>query len=153
MNIDLPLHSAAGMLALEQVAPAPVAVGAPQRVLVVDDNVDGADMLAHLLTAHGHTVEVHYDPVAALAAFDAFRPDVALLDIGLPVLDGYQLAARIQALPAGQGCRLIALSGYGQATDRARSQASGFEAHMVKPISGEEAVRVVAGKAQSGQEW
>ena len=94
-----------------------------------------------------HTVEVYYDPVAALAAIDRFRPDVALLDIGLPVLDGYQLAQRIHALPAGQGCRLVALSGYGQAADRVRSQASGFAAHMVKPIAAAEAVRIVAGRA------
>ena len=122
---------------------------APQRVLVVDDNADGANTLARLLTAHGHTVEVYHDPVAALAAIERFRPDVALLDIGLPVLDGYQLAARIHALPAGRLCRLVALTGYGQATDRARSQASGFAAHMVKPISGAEALRVVAGEAVS----
>ena len=145
--VRLPLQSVAGMLAPDDIAPVPVADSAPQRVLVVDDNADGADTLGRLLTAHGHTVEVYYDPVAALAAIDRFRPDVALLDIGLPVLDGYQLAQRIHALPAGQGCRLVALSGYGQAADRVRSQASGFAAHMVKPIAAAEAVRIVAGRA------
>jgi PAS domain S-box-containing protein len=147
--VRLPLHGVAGLAVPVAVVAAPATDSAPQRVLVVDDNADGANTLARLLTAHGHTVEVYHDPVAALAAIERFRPDVALLDIGLPVLDGYQLAARIHALPAGRLCRLVALTGYGQATDRARSQASGFAAHMVKPISGAEALRVVAGRAVS----
>lgn len=143
--VRLPLQSVAGMLAAE-VPSAPVAVESnPQRVLIVDDNADGADTLGRLLTAHGHTVEVYYDPVSALAAIERFAPQVALLDIGLPVLDGYQLAARIRGMPAGQGCRLVALSGYGLAADHARSEASGFERHLVKPISPIEAAQVVAG--------
>jgi len=147
--VRLPLHGLAEMAVPVAVAAAPAMDSAPQRVLVVDDNADGADTLAHLLKAHGHTVEVYYDPVTALAAIERFRPEVALLDIGLPVLDGYQLAARIRALPAGRSCRLVALTGYGQAADRARSQASGFAAHLVKPINGAEAIRVVAGMASS----
>jgi CheY-like chemotaxis protein len=147
--VRLPLHGVTELSAPVAVTAAPAIDSAPQRVLVVDDNADGANTLARLLTAHGHTVEVYHDPVAALAAIERFQPHVALLDIGLPVLDGYQLAARIHALPAGRLCRLVALTGYGQATDRARSQASGFAAHMVKPISGAEALRVVAGRAVS----
>ncbi|MFX9532921.1 response regulator, partial [Acinetobacter baumannii] len=80
----------------------------------------------------------YHDPVGALAALERFRPTVALLDIGLPVLDGSQLAARIRALPGGAGCRLVALSGYGLAADHARSEAAGFERHLVKPVNPDE---------------
>jgi len=149
--VRLPLQSVAGMLAQDvpavELAAELAADVSPQRVLIVDDNADGADTLGRLLTAHGHTVEVYHDPVAALAAVERLRPQVALLDIGLPVLDGYQLAARIRALPAGEQCRLIALSGYGLAADHAKSSASGFERHLVKPISPADAARVVAGLA------
>lgn len=147
--VRLPQRSAALVQAPAQPLPALVPAAAPQRVLLVDDNADGADTLGRLLRAHGHTVEVYHEPVSALAALDRFSPTVALLDIGLPVLDGYQLAARIRALPAGQGCRLVALSGYGQAADHARSQAAGFERHLVKPVDPDEAARVVA---SSGKE-
>ena len=144
--VRLPLRGRAGMLAAQDVADVPpLAAGAAQRVLIVDDNADGADTLGRLLAAHGHTVEVYHDPVSALAAIERLRPTVALLDIGLPVLDGYQLATRIRALPAGRDCRLVALSGYGLAADHARSQACGFERHLVKPISPTDAARVVAG--------
>ena len=145
--VRLPLRSTALVQAPAEPLPVLVAAGAPQRVLLVDDNADGADTLGRLLRAHGHTVEVYYDPVSALAALERFSPTVALLDIGLPVLDGYQLAARIRARPSGQGCRLVALSGYGQAADHARSQAAGFERHLVKPVDPDEAARVVAAAA------
>lgn len=141
--VRLPLRSAVALQAPVEL-PAREPAGAPQRVLLVDDNADGADTLGRLLRAHGHTVEVHHDPVSALAALERFSPTVALLDIGLPVLDGYQLAARIRARPSGEGCRLVALSGYGQAADHARSQAAGFERHLVKPVDPADAARVVA---------
>ena len=142
--VRLPLRSAVSMQAPLSSLPAMVPGAAPQRVLLVDDNADGADTLGRLLRAHGHTVEVYHDPVTALAALERFTPTVALLDIGLPVLDGYQLAARIRALPAGQGCRLVALSGYGLAADHARSEAAGFERHLVKPVNPDDAARAVA---------
>ena len=142
--VRLPLRSASAMQApAEQIAVTQPA-STPQRVLLVDDNADGADTLGRLLRAHGHAVEVYHDPVSALAAIDRFQPTVALLDIGLPVLDGYQLAARIRALPGGQACRLVALSGYGLAADHARSEVAGFERHLVKPVNPDEAARVVA---------
>ncbi|MEW6763877.1 MAG: ATP-binding protein [Pseudomonadota bacterium] len=146
--VRLPLHRAAHqpMPAAPHALPSAAAQPlAPRRVLLVDDNVDGAVTLGRLLGALGHTVEVCHDPVTALEIVARLRPEVALLDIGLPVLDGYQLAARIRALPEGQACRLVALTGYGQDADRARSQAAGFERHLVKPISPDEAARVVAG--------
>jgi signal transduction histidine kinase/ActR/RegA family two-component response regulator len=103
------------------------------RILVVDDNLDAADLIGTLLRAVGHEVQVANDPLQALAVADAFMPEIALLDIGLPVMDGYELAARLRET-AGPNCRLIALTGYGQESDRKRSMAAGFETHLVKPI-------------------
>jgi len=142
--VRLPLRSAAAMQAPAEQLAVTAPTGTPQRVLLVDDNADGADTLGRLLRAHGHVVEVFHEPVSALAAIDRFQPTVALLDIGLPVLDGYQLAARIRTLPGGQACRLVALSGYGLAADHARSEAAGFERHVVKPVNPDEAAQVVA---------
>lgn len=116
-------------------APAVPAQAAPRRILVVDDNVDAALMLAHLFEAHGHLVQVFHDPAAALAAAGQFKPDIAVLDIGLPGLNGYQLAEAIRHRMGNHPCRLVALSGYSQEADKARSRAAGFELHLVKPIS------------------
>jgi CheY-like chemotaxis protein len=92
--------------------------GDSPKILVVDDSVDGAEMLAAALSAKGYDTRVAHDaPVALLIAAD-FRPDVALLDIGLPVMDGYELAARLRELPDLNGMKLIALTGYGQESDR-----------------------------------
>jgi CheY-like chemotaxis protein len=103
-------------------------------VLIVDDNVDAADSLSMLLAAQGHVAEVAYRPDEALVRAAAFRPDVALLDIGLPEMDGYQLAPRLRAIPQLSGLRIFAVSGYGLPEDRQRSKAAGFDGHLVKPI-------------------
>jgi CheY-like chemotaxis protein len=99
---------------------------------VVDDNEDAADMLAEALQAEGHVVQVAHDAAEALSMAFAFGPEIAVLDLGLPVMDGYELAARIRS--DGRALRLIAVTGYGQETDRERSRAAGFERHLVKPI-------------------
>ncbi len=104
----------------------------PKRVLLVDDNVDAADLLAQLLRDQGHEVEVAHDALAALERFPQFAPDVAVLDIGLPVMDGYELATRLVANHAP--CRLVAVTGYGQPDDRARAASVGFAVHLVKPV-------------------
>lgn len=102
------------------------------RLLVVDDNMDAATLLAELLGAHGHDVRVAYSGPEALDVVHAFCPDAAVLDIGLPVMDGYELARQLRdRLP---GVKLVALTGYGQANDRERSRAAGFHAHLVKPV-------------------
>jgi CheY-like chemotaxis protein len=106
-----------------------------KRVLLVDDNVDGADSLAVILTASGHEVRVVYDPLTALQVFESFAPDVAVLDIGLPVMDGYELAARLRAIPATNGVQLIALTGYGRDHDARKSERAGFGEHLVKPVA------------------
>jgi signal transduction histidine kinase/ActR/RegA family two-component response regulator len=106
----------------------------PLRVLVVDDNRDAAAMLAMVLEAGGHQVAVEHGAQQALARAHAGTPDVCLLDIGLPGMDGYELAARLRADPATAGAVLVAVTGYGQENDRARSARAGFDHHLVKPV-------------------
>jgi signal transduction histidine kinase/CheY-like chemotaxis protein len=104
------------------------------RVLVVDDNRDAAEGLGDLLTDLGYTTRISYDGPSALAAAPEFTPHVALVDIGLPVMDGYEVARRLRALPGLSDVRLVAVTGYGQPSDRERSQAAGFDEHLVKPV-------------------
>jgi signal transduction histidine kinase/CheY-like chemotaxis protein len=106
----------------------------PCRVLVVDDNRDAADSLSMLLAMQGHISEVAYSGDEAIQCAEIFRPDVALLDIGLPGMNGYELAQRLRAMPNLESIRLIAITGYGQVEDHQRSRAAGFDAHMVKPV-------------------
>ena len=106
----------------------------PRRVLVVDDNQDAAHALRLLLQTDGHEVMVAADGAAGLALVREHRPDVVLLDIGLPTLNGYEIATRIRADPALKGTVLVAVTGYGQMHDRARASASGFDHHLVKPV-------------------
>jgi PAS domain S-box-containing protein len=119
-------------------AAAPTAMMEPPpgalRILVVDDNEDGAEMLAGALENKGHRTYVAYDAPAALRLAESFSPDVAFIDIGLPVMDGYELAERLRQLPGLKGMRLVALTGYGQESDRVKSQAAGFHHHLVKPV-------------------
>ncbi len=123
--------------------PAPKA-GAPQRILVVDDNQDAAMALAQLLEIAGHSVHAVYDGPSALEAAAAFRPDTVLLDIGLPGLDGYEVARRLRADPALQDVLLIAISGYCQAEDRRRSRKAGFDHHVAKPTDHRELLALIA---------
>jgi hypothetical protein len=106
----------------------------PQRILVADDNVDAADGLKLLLELGGDQVRVAYDGVSALAVAREFRPQVALLDVGMPRLDGYEIARRMRAAEETRGTVLIAVTGWGQPEDRRRSQAAGFDYHLVKPV-------------------
>lgn len=106
----------------------------PQRVLVVDDNMDAAQSLAMLLNLWGHESRVAFSAKQALELVEGFRPAIALIDLGLPEMDGYGLAERLRALPECRSTRLVALTGYGQADDRRRTQAAGFDDHLVKPV-------------------
>jgi len=108
--------------------------GSPRRVLVVDDNQDAAHALRLLLQTDGHDVMVAADGAAGLALAREHRPDVVLLDIGLPTLNGYEIATRIRADPALKDTMLVAVTGYGQMHDRARASACGFDHHLVKPV-------------------
>jgi CheY-like chemotaxis protein len=105
-----------------------------RRVLLVDDNQDVVRAFARLVRALGHDVEVTFSGDEALAVAERFRPDVVLMDIGLPGLDGYQTAAALRATPWGGGVRLIAVSGWARDADRRRAHEAGFDRHLTKPI-------------------
>jgi DNA-binding response OmpR family regulator len=104
------------------------------RILVVDDMHDSADSLALLLQAQGHDVHVAYEGEQAILMAQQFRPDVALVDLGMPKVDGYEVCRRIRAHEWGARMFLIAQTGWGQEVDRRRTQAAGFDQHMVKPL-------------------
>ncbi|HKT71430.1 MAG TPA: chemotaxis protein CheB [Steroidobacteraceae bacterium] len=104
-----------------------------RRVLVVDDNVDATESMALLLGSWGHTTAVAHTAAVAMAQVIEFQPDTALVDIGLPDMDGYELARRIRARPNGKRCLLIAMTGYGRAEDRQAAREAGFDVHLVKP--------------------
>jgi signal transduction histidine kinase/CheY-like chemotaxis protein len=129
VELVLPVVAVASPLSDDQPAPNPPS----RRILVVDDNADAADSLAMLLTHSGHTAEPVYGATAALERAIAFDPDFVILDIGLPGVDGYEVARQLRA--RGSNARLIALTGYGQAEDRQRAYEAGFDAHRVKPVS------------------
>ncbi len=112
----------------------PSAESTQHRILVVDDNVDAADSLALLLHLAGHEVRVCHDGPAAVAAAQDFHPDIVLLDIGLPGMDGYEVARRLREQEALAEALLVALTGYGQEEDLRRSQEAGFDHHLVKPV-------------------
>jgi CheY-like chemotaxis protein len=109
-------------------------VDAMRRILVVDDNRDSADSLGMLLKFLGAEVHLAYDGPTALDAIQRYRPSVILLDIGMPMMNGYEVARRVRALPQGKDMILVALTGWGQDEDRQRSQDAGFDHHLVKPI-------------------
>jgi len=114
--------------------PAAAVTATPRRILVVDDNVDAAETLAILLRLAGHSVEVAHDGAAAIGMAQAKRPELAFLDLGMPGMDGYELARRLRADKALAGVRLVALTGWGQDEDRRRSAEAGFDLHVVKPV-------------------
>jgi PAS domain S-box-containing protein len=105
-----------------------------RRVLVVDDNHDAADTLGELLDLEGHEVTIAYDGHDALARADAVRPEIGILDIGLPGMDGYELARRLRETPHGREMVLAALTGYGQPADREFAKKAGFDHHLLKPV-------------------
>jgi CheY-like chemotaxis protein/two-component sensor histidine kinase len=133
--VRLPLLTAHGDAAAPPASEAPAGPTPPRRrVLVVDDNVDAADSLAMLLGLRGQDVRVAYDGPSALAAAVDDPPTVAFLDLGMPAMDGFELARRIQDHPALRGVVLVALTGWGQPEDRTRTREAGFVHHLVKPV-------------------
>jgi signal transduction histidine kinase len=105
----------------------------PRRVMLVDDNQDVVELIAHALTVRGHDVRSCYDGLEAVKVAQEFQPEVAFLDIGLPGIDGYEVARRLRAL--GRGMLLVAITGYGQPEDQTRAMDAGFDEHVIKPVS------------------
>ena len=118
--------------------------GTSRRILVVDDNADAAQSMALLARSWGHEVATAADGTEALAVAKGFRPDTALIDIGLPGMDGYELAHQLRQVLDGQGLQLVAMTGYGRSEDREAAHAAGFDIHIVKPADLEELRRVLA---------
>ena len=131
-------------------SPAPAASAQPSpaqgsgRVLVVDDNADAADTLAELLQLLGYETTTAGDADQALRKIDEFKPNLALFDIGLPGTDGYELARQVRARPDGASYRLVALTGYGQESDRARAMEAKFDEHLVKPVAIDDLTSVIS---------
>jgi len=139
-TVRLPVAAGAAAAASPPAAAPPPAAGPPEpvdgrrRVLVVEDNADARESLRLLLEMAGHEVETCEDAPGGLARLATFRPDVALIDVGLPGVDGYALARLARDTPHGRRARLVALTGYGQADDRRRALAAGFDVHVTKPV-------------------
>jgi PAS domain S-box-containing protein len=136
-EIDLPRATAADLAESTQGQRSVRArrqLGPSRRILIVDDNQDAAALLAEALLELGHQVRIAHDGMVALETAGELMPEVALLDIGLPVMDGYELATRLRKEPWAGQLRLVAITGYGLESDRERSRAAGFDAHVVKPL-------------------
>jgi signal transduction histidine kinase len=139
-------------LAQQQVPPPPPPAAAPVRegpasalrVLLADDNVDFAESLAVVLRNEGHEVRVAHDGNAALQLAREAMPEVGLFDIGMPGLDGYQLAAALRREPGGADCLLVAITGWGQEADRQRAREAGFDEHLVKPVDVDQLLAMLA---------
>ena len=120
-------------------------VGAPRRVLIVEDNDDARAMLHETLAFNGHEVRAARDGASGLALAAELIPDIALIDIGLPDVDGYEVARRLRASPGGRRMGLTAITGYGQTEDQRRAYDAGFDAHLTKPVAPERLKQVMAG--------
>ncbi len=142
--VRLPLSLQAPATARADAAPP----GRSRRILLVEDHRDGREMLGELLRLWGHQVDGVGDGVQGLERMRREMPEVALVDIGLPGLDGYRLAREARALPGGDGVLLLAVTGYGQPEDRARALAAGFDEHLVKPVDLDRLARLLEGTRQ-----
>ncbi len=133
-SVFLPVVSVVAPLPAQPPAAQPTGPSTPVRVLVVDDNLDSAESLAFLLGSSGYAVSTAHDGLAGVEAAERERPQIVLLDLGMPRLDGYGACRRIREQPWGQAMRIIALTGWGQASDQRRIREAGFDLHLIKPI-------------------
>ena len=143
--VRLPIVAAPGTAAADAPTPATEAPEHGLRILAVDDNVDACTMLANLLRIEGHSVQTAHTGPAALKTALTWLPDVVLLDIGLPEIDGYEVARRLRAEPALKNTRLIAITGYGNESDVQLSTEAGFDAHLLKPVDLREIEKLLTG--------
>ena len=143
--VRMPRAAAAGVVQEPSLSAPSSNLAPPRRVLVVDDNVDAAEMLAALVALDGHEVRTAASGAAALEILRDFRPDVAFLDIGLPGMSGYELAMRMRRDPRLRGVVLAAVTGWGQAEDRQKSKDAGFDDHLTKPVDPSRVLAIVVG--------
>jgi CheY-like chemotaxis protein len=146
-TVELPIVASAAMAETQPETPALARTGPMKRVLVVDDNRDAAETLALLLTHIGHAVDVAHDGASCLELAQRNTPDVALIDIGLPGIDGYEVARQLRRRIGGD-VLLVAVTGYGLEADRQRSADAGFDHHLVKPVDIGALERLLAGAAR-----
>jgi len=132
--------------------PTPSEPRVSRRVLVVDDNTDNAELLKILLDEEGHETFMAHDGVEGLAAAERLRPDVVLMDLGLPRIDGFDACRRIREQPWGKQVLMIAITGWGQDVDRRKSQEAGFDHHLVKPVDANDISALMSGSAAVGQQ-
>ncbi|SHG54612.1 ATP-binding protein [Massilia sp. CF038] len=147
LTITLPLRGASQPVTAQAAPPVAQPVR-PARLLIVDDNVDAAESLRALLVAQGHAVQVASEPHRALALALAEPPDIYILDIGLPDMDGYELSRRLHAQPGNAGAMFIALTGYGQGNDLVLSKKAGFDYHFIKPLDMQAFHAILAGRKE-----
>jgi CheY-like chemotaxis protein/nitrogen-specific signal transduction histidine kinase len=142
-TVRLPLPSHEGLNPVAPKAPALSQVASHRRrVLIVDDNQDAADLLGALFREHGHDARVAYDPATALMLVPSFKPEVAFLDIGLPVMDGYELAGLLRKeLGEAAPLKIFSLTGFGQPADREKSMHAGMDGHFVKPVEADQVLQ------------
>jgi CheY-like chemotaxis protein len=134
-EVEMRLPTTAARHDVERVVvPVTSGISRPLRVQIVDDNVDAAEMLGVLVSGLGHTTRLAHDGPTALRMADMFAPDVILLDIGLPMMNGYVVAQELRRRPALHNVHLAALTGWGQAEDRRRARDAGFDTHFTKPV-------------------
>ncbi|WP_437967171.1 ATP-binding protein [Sorangium sp. So ce260] len=150
ISVWLPLAGASAESAAAPVTEIPRSGASALRVLLVDDNVDAAEGLRRILQLHGHTVSMAHDGPAALETARASKPELVLLDIGLPGMDGYEVVRRLRAEPELRRSYIAAVSGYGQDQDRRRSREAGFDAHLTKPVATAQLLALVAEAAPRG---
>jgi CheY-like chemotaxis protein len=143
--VRLPVVRDEGGEADEAVGNDEAAPGTRRRILVVDDNVDAAESLAMMLRIMGNDVHLAHDGQAAVEAAKKLRPDLILLDIGMPKLNGYEACRRIRGQLSGRQPAIVALTGWGQEEDKRRSSEAGFDHHLVKPIEPAALVKLLAG--------
>ncbi len=137
-------RAAASQPAREAARPPKAAAARPKRVLVVDDNIDAADSIVLILRGAGYEVSCAYDGPSVLPAARNFRPDVVVLDIGLPGMDGYEVARQLRGQQEFRSTPLVAVTGYGQADDRVKSLEAGFDAHLTKPVNPQQLQQFIA---------
>ncbi|HEV7559773.1 MAG TPA: ATP-binding protein, partial [Kofleriaceae bacterium] len=133
-TVTLPILDRPAATTMTPLAPSGFPAMQARRILIVDDNDDARTLLGEILSAMGHDVQMAGDGPAAIELVRGFHPELAILDIGLPVMDGYELAVKLRDILKNAPPRLIAVTGYGQGTDVERSRVAGFDRHLVKPV-------------------